>query len=155
MALDCSPRLERRVLSVGTRPRLVRPFQRAATIVASWAVPAERAKSVRLRAVRSNASFERRRRKTSLPPSEIRRSPEATREAAGDRRYAEEAHPGGSMRSSPEKRGRISRWWNRVQWRRLLKRNRASGKDRLGRSRRHHRVTVEDLYPNVENENEE
>ncbi len=112
-----------------------------------------------LRAVRSNASFERRRRKTSLPPSEIRRSPEATREAAGDRRYAEEAHPGGSRRSSPEKRGRISRWWNRVnrvKWL-LLKRNRASasGEDRLGRSRRHRRVTVEDLYPNAENENEQ
>ncbi len=121
---------------------------------ATPAVPTALAKAIRLRAVRSNASFERRRRETSLSPSEIRCSPEVTPEAAGDHRYAEEAHPGGSMRSSPEKRGGISRWWNRVQWR-LLKRNRASGKDRLGRSRRHRRVTVEDLYPNTEDENEE
>jgi hypothetical protein len=59
------------------------------------------------------------------------------------------------MRSSPEKRGKISRWWNSVQWRRFLRRNRAPRKDRLARSREHRRVTVEDLYPKAENENED
>jgi hypothetical protein len=90
-----------------------------------------------------------------LRKSTVHRKP--PRRPAGDHCYAEETHPGDSMRSSPEKRGRISRWWDGVQRRRLLKRNRASasGEDRLGHSRRHRRVTVEDLYPNAEKENEE
>jgi hypothetical protein len=82
------------------------------------------------------------------------RSAEYTREVAGDDRYAEEADPGASMRSSPVKFGRIRRWWSRVQWRLLLERDRASGRVRLRRLRRRRRVTVEDLYPNAANENE-
>ena len=82
------------------------------------------------------------------------RSSEYTREVAGDDRYAEGADPGASMRSSPVKRGRIRRWWNRVQWRRLLERDRTSGRVKLRRPRKRRRVTVEDLYPNAANENE-
>ena len=58
------------------------------------------------------------------------------------------------MSSSPEKRGRISRWRSRLEWRRLLRRVR-SGRIRLGRSPKQRRVTLEDLYPRAPNGKEE
>jgi hypothetical protein len=82
------------------------------------------------------------------------RSAEHTREFDENDRYAEEADPGASMRSSPVKFGRIRTWWSRVQWRLLLERDRTSGRVRLRRLRRRRRVTVEDLYPNAANENQ-
>ncbi len=59
------------------------------------------------------------------------------------------------MSSRQEKRGRISGWWSSVQWRRLLERIRSLGKLGLKRPPERRRVTVEDLYPSAEDENEE
>jgi hypothetical protein len=85
----------------------------------------------------------------------VARTPFAPIATSGrDDRYSEGGDLGGSMSSSPEKRGRISRWRSRMQWRRLLGRVR-SGRIRRRRSRKPRRVTVEDLYPSAANEKKE